>query len=103
MNQLLAILLMSALTMVLRIGPFVLFGRAEETTEGVRRFGQKLPAALMAMLVVYCLRQTPLTMEGFVPAVVASLVVLFLQTRFHKTVITIILGTATYMILLQMF
>ena len=73
----LAILLVASLcTILVRALPFVLFGRSGSPGRTVLYLGRVLPAAVMAILVVYCLRSTAFTSAaGFVPQLAACLLV----------------------------
>lgn len=53
------IVVAAALTFLLRALPFLVFGKKRHMPEdGV--FGKVLPSAIMAILIVYCMRNSPL-------------------------------------------
>ena len=57
MNHAVLVIAVTALvTMFLRFVPFLLFGGKRETPPYISYLGRLLPYAVMAMLVVYCLR-----------------------------------------------
>lgn len=98
--SLLLIAVMAVVTQLLRFLPFALF--AKGTPGPVLYLGKVLPPAIMAMLVVYCLRNTDFsgTMHGMAE-VVSVLLVVVLHKWKHHTLLSIIGGTACYMIFVQ--
>ncbi len=102
-NILAAILVMSAVTAGLRFLPFVLFSGKAKTPDFIDYLGKVLPYAVMAMLVVYCLKGVSFTgAEGFVPELIACAVVSGSYVLKRNTLISIISGTAVYMVLVQL-
>ena len=58
MGYTLAAILVSALcTLALRALPFLCFGKNRPVPPWLTRLGQALPPAIMAVLVIYCLRE----------------------------------------------
>ena len=55
-RDLLLILVMAVVTFATRLLPFLLFDRGEEPPKAVLYLGRVLPPAIMAMLIVYCLK-----------------------------------------------
>lgn len=96
----LLIAVMSAVTMLLRFLPFVLFSKS--TPKPVLYLGEVLPYSIMAMLVVYCLRNTSVleTPHGLPEAVSVTAVVLLHKWR-HNTLLAILGGTFCYMVSVQ--
>ncbi len=99
---LLAVLVCAACTVLLRAIPFALFGGKREMPATVRRLAQHLPAAIIAVLVIYCLKGVPdasaaqtLVTLGSVAAVVG------LHLWKHNTLLSIAGGTILYMLLLH--
>ena len=65
------ILTMAAVTFLTRALPFLLFGRGAEPPRLVLYLGQVLPPAVIAMLIVYCLKGVSFAAPaGWVPALV---------------------------------
>ena len=65
--------------------------------------GRVLPPAVMAILVVYCLRSTSFAAAAdFAPQLAAVAVVVLLHLWRHNTLLSIAGGTAVYMILLRL-
>jgi branched-subunit amino acid transport protein AzlD len=85
-----------------RFLPFVLFPDGREAPPFVTFLGKVLPAAMMGLLVVYCLKGVSFLRPPFgIPELAASAAVVGLQLRTRKPLLSIVVGTAIYMILLQ--
>lgn len=99
--SLLLIVIMSLVTQVIRFFPFAVF--AKGTPKPILYLGRVLPPAIMAMLVVYCLRNTSFTGKNHgIPEMVSVALVIGLHKWKHSTLLSIIGGTACYMLLVQM-
>lgn len=93
----------AAVTMLLRFLPFVIFGGGRPTPRYVLYLAQVLPCAIMAMLVVYCLRGAdPFGPTHALPELLASAAVVGLQLWRKNTLLSIAGGTALYMVLVQL-
>lgn len=99
---LLAIAVMAAATFFLRAIPFLAF-RDRETPPYIRYLGTWLPYAAMALLVVYCLKGIDFASAAHgVPEIIATVLVVGLHLWKKNTVLSIIAGTACYMILIRL-
>ncbi|MBE5845586.1 MAG: branched-chain amino acid permease [Butyrivibrio sp.] len=99
---LLAIVMSALITFGLRALPFVLFRGGRSMPEWMQRLGQILPSAIMAVLIVYCLKGAKSNPIGIgIPRIIAVAVVVASYKRKHNTFISIIVGTAAYMIMLR--
>lgn len=93
------ITLVTALT---RFLPFAVFGRGRKTPPLVEKLGRLLPYSIMGMLVVYCLKGTSFSsLGGFVPALISIFVVTGVYLWRKNTLLSIVAGTVSYMILVQ--
>lgn len=93
----------SLCTILVRALPFVLFGRSGTPGRGVLYLGRVLPPAVMAILVVYCLKSTSFSaVTNYLPQLVAVAVVVVLHLWRRNTLLSIAGGTAVYMILLRL-
>jgi branched-subunit amino acid transport protein AzlD len=104
-EQLITILLCVAATMLTRFLPFALFSRRGNTPAFIRYLGNALPAAIFAMLVVYCLKDVDLTAgwRGLPEAIgIAATVALHILSR-RNMLVSIGGGTLAYMVLVQNF
>ncbi|MBR5597438.1 MAG: AzlD domain-containing protein [Lachnospiraceae bacterium] len=89
-------------TFLERLLPFLIF-RKGQIPSLVRYLGKVLPLAIMATLVVYCLRGTTFDEFGnFVPQTVAVAVTTVLHLWKGNTLLSVIGGTVVYMWLVQM-
>lgn len=93
----------AVVTAALRFIPFLVFGGKKEPPAYITYLGHVLPGAIMAMLVVYCLKGVSLTsVSGFMPELIASAVVVALHVWRRNTLLSIIGGTVVYMLLVQL-
>lgn len=99
----LAIIAVVALcTLLTRALPFMILGGKREVPQVVRYLGHMLPPAIMAILVVYCMRGVDFLGKNHgLPEILASLVVVFLHLWKRNTLLSIGAGTICYMILVQ--
>ena len=99
---LLAIVMSALITFGLRALPFVLFRGGRSMPEWMQRLGQILPSAIMAVLIVYCMKGAKSNPIGIgIPGIIAVAVVVASYKRKHNTFVSIIVGTAAYMIMLR--
>lgn len=97
------ILISAGITFFLRALPFLMFKGKKQLPEKVTRLGKILPSAIMAVLIVYCLKdvRTDFAGSGRFQLIAVAVVALSYKWK-HNTFISIIAGTACYMILLAM-
>lgn len=96
-----AILVMAAVTALLRFFPFLVMGN-KKTPAYVEYLGKVLPYAVMAMLVVYCLKGVDFTCMPFgLCEIVSVLLVVGIHVWKRNTLLSIILGTICYMVLIR--
>lgn len=94
------IAVVAAVTALLRFLPFLVFGGGRKTPAMVTYLGRVLPYAIMGMLVVYCLRDVSVVAYPFgLPELVAGAAVVLLHLWRRNTLISIVGGTALYMLL----
>lgn len=97
-----AILVIALVTFGTRVAPFILFGKGRPTPKYIVYIGNYLPPAIMAMLIIYCLRNVHLNTFPFgIPEVIGVVVVAALHIWKRNNLISIIGGTAIYMIAIQ--
>ena len=101
-HAVLAVVIMAAVTVLLRILPFLIF-RGRKTPAYISYLGKYLPYAVMGMLVVYCLKGTTLTAVPFgFPELLSVGIVAALHLWKSNTLLSIVSGTACYMVLIQL-
>ena len=90
-------------TLITRALPFVIFGGKREVPQTIRYLGLVLPPAIMAILVVYCMKGVNFldTSHGL-PEMLASLTVVLLHLWKRNTLLSIGVGTICYMLLVQL-
>lgn len=97
-----SIAVMAVITFLTRALPFVLFDRGEAPPKIVLYLGRVLPPAVIAMLIVYCLRDVSFAAPvGWVPPLVAGAVTVGLHLWKHNNLLSIFGGTVLYMALVQ--
>ena len=95
------IAVMSAVTVLLRALPFLVFRK--KVPAYVSYLGRVLPPAIIGMLVIYCLKDTAVTAAPFgAPELIAGALVVILQAWKHSALLSILSGTAVYMLLIQL-
>ena len=88
--------------MITRFAPFVIFPDSKEPPEVVTWLGKVLPAAMMGLLVVYCLKGVSwLSAPHGAPELLAIAAVVGLHTWKRNVLLSIAGGTALYMLLVQ--
>lgn len=93
----------SMVTALIRFLPFWIFGGGRKTPPVVEKLGRVLPYAVMGMLVVYCMKGVEFsTLSGFLPALIATLVVVGLHLWKRNTLVSIVCGTISYMLMVQL-
>lgn len=90
-------------TMATRFTPFLLFRPGKALPSYVRYLGRALPAAIFALLVVYCLKDVSfLTGSRGVPESIAIAVTAGLHLWKRNMMLSMAAGTVCYMVLVQM-
>ena len=92
--------------MVTQIGillPFVLFSGNKKTPKFIEYLGKALPAAIFALLVVYCLKNVDITSGSYgIPEAISVAVVTVLHLWKRKILLSMAGGTFCYMLLVQL-
>ncbi len=92
---------MSAVTILLRAAPFLVFKK--KTPAYVLYLGQVLPAAIIGMLVIYCLKDVKILSAPFgAPELIAGALIIALQAWKRNVLLSILAGTVVYMLLTQL-
>lgn len=109
-----AIAVMAIVTFLTRALPFLLFDRGDHPPKLVLYLGRVLPPAVIAMLIIYCLKSNILAVEAnltslldpavlnqWLPAILSVAVVVILHVWKHNNLLSIFGGTILYMVLVQ--
>lgn len=100
MRVLILTAVMSAVTILLRSLPFLVFRK--ETPPYVAYLGKVLPPAIIGMLVVYCLKDVHWISAPFgVPELVGVACAAAVQAWKRNAVASILTGTIVYMLLIR--
>lgn len=90
-------------TVITRFVPFVVFPESKEPPRWVRYLGTVLPYAMAGLLVVYSLKDTSiLTGNHGIPEAIGILAVIALHIWKRNMLISILGGTAVYMLLINL-
>lgn len=97
-----AIAVMAAVTFLTRALPFLLFDRGEAPPKIVLYLGRVLPPAIIAMLIIYCLKGISFASPaGWAPQLIAVGAVVALHLWKKNNLLSIFGGTILYMVLVQ--
>jgi len=115
-----SIAVMAVVTFLTRALPFLLFDRGESPPRLVLYLGRVLPPAVIAMLIIYCMRSPAVAVSpdltagmagwlaavvsffvGWAPQLIAGVVVVILHIWKHNDLLSIFGGTILYMVLVQ--
>jgi branched-subunit amino acid transport protein AzlD len=96
------LIVVASVTGLTRAIPYIVFGRRKELPKTVHFLGTVLPASIMIILVLYCLRNIDLTAFPYGIVELFSIgIVIATQATKKNTFLSIFLGTACYMILIR--
>ena len=98
----LIILAVALTTFATRVLPFLIFPKGKEIPEVVRYLGRVLTPAVIGMLVIYCLKNVSVLAAPFgLPEFIAVAAVIVLHVWKRNNPLSIGVGTALYMFLIQ--
>ena len=99
----LLVAVIALVTAFIRFLPFAVWSGSRNTPKIIEKLGKVLPYAIMGMLVVYCLKNVSFaSTSGFLPELIACLVVGVSYVWKRNTLISIVCGTVCYMMLVQL-
>ena len=97
------LLIFALINFFLRSLPFLLFA-GKDLPKSIHHLSDKLPAAIMVILVIYNLRNTSFTQAPFaIPEILAVLVTILVHYWKESAITSLILGTVTYIVCLAVF
>lgn len=101
-EQIITIAVVALGTMLTRFLPFVIFRPGNRTPQCVKYLGTVLPSAVLALLVVYCLKDVNvLAGSRGIPELIAIAAVVTIHLWKRQMLISIATGTLIYMALIQ--
>ena len=96
------VLTVAVCTFLTRLFPFALFGRKQSPHPLVTYIGKILPSAVIAVLIIYCLKKVQImSLSAFAPQFIGIAVVAALHIWKRNYLLSIGVGTVCYMILVQ--
>lgn len=102
MYAIITVAICAIVTFATRAVPFVVFGRNGQPPETIRYLGKMLPPAVMAILIVYCLKDVDFSSwQQVLPQLIAIGVVVLLHLWKRNNLLSIGGGTVCYMLLVQ--
>ena len=103
LHSALIVAVVALVTIGLRFLPFAVFSGNKPVPTFVAYLGKVLPYAIMGMLVVYCLRNISVAAAPHgLPELISCALVAVLHLWKRNTLISIVGGTACYMLLVQL-
>ena len=101
---LLVIFAAAFVTFLVRAFPFLVFGKGERMRPGLAFIGRTLPLSVIAVLIVYCLKDALFVSFGALwPQLVGILATVLLHLWKRNNLLSIAGGTIIYMILIRLF
>lgn len=101
-TSLLIIVAVAVTTFATRAVPFLIFPKGKAIPKTVEYLGKVLTPAVIGMLVVYCLKDTPVVASPHgIPELIAVLAVVILHVWKRNNLLSIGAGTVLYMFLVQ--
>ena len=98
-----AIAVMTLITALLRFLPFLIFKGKAGTPPMVEKLGLLLPSAVIAMLVVYCMKDVSVMSAPYgIPELISCAAVAGLHIWKRNSLLSIGAGTVCYMLLVQL-
>ena len=102
MHAVIILLIIGAVTLATRILPVLIFGRKENISPYILYLGRTVPYSAMGLLIVYCLKDVRITQRPYgLPELIALSVVTGTYLWKRHTIFSVLIGTITYMILVQ--
>lgn len=93
----------AACTFFWRILPFVAFGKKRQMPRKLEYLAKALPPTIMAVLIVYCLKDLSYDLSSGVLKIAAVVITALAYKLTHSASVGIIIGTIIYMALIRFF
>ena len=94
--------ILALITFLRRATPFILFPDNKETPKYIEYLGKVLPNTIIAMLVVYCLKDVNIfTYPNALPEIISIVAIVILHLWKRSTLLSVGGGTVIYMVLVQ--
>ncbi len=103
LHCILIVAICSLVTIALRLIPFIIFPDGKKIPRIVSRLSNLFPGAVIGMLIIFCLKDVSVSTFPFgLPELIAVLFTGFLHIAFKNTLLSVLLGTVSYMLLVQL-
>lgn len=97
------IAVVAAVTLLTRAAPFLIFAGGKTPPGTVSYIGRTLPPAVIAVLIIYCIKDIAFThVEEVIPAALSIAAVALIHWKWRNTLLSVGAGTILYMILVQL-
>lgn len=101
-HAMIILLVMGFVTLMTRILPVLIFGRGEKVPDYILYLGKVVPFTAMGLLIVYCLKDVPVRESPHaLPELIALAVVSGTYLWKRNSILSVVIGTAVYMLLVQ--
>lgn len=101
-HDIFTVTVISAVTILTRFVPFMLFPGNKKTPKAVIFLSRMLPCAVMGMLIIYCLKDVSIVSAPHgIPELISIALVSLSYIWKKNTLVSILLGTVVYMLLTQ--
>ena len=102
-QALITVFICAAVTVLIRAAAFLLFPAGRQAPAFITWLSRQLPRAVMAMLLIYCLKDVSFAaVPNWVPTLAAVAVTAALHLWKRQMMLSIAGGTALYMILIRL-
>lgn len=102
LQMLVTVAITAAVTLGIRSLAFLLFPGGKKIPAFILWLGKQLPCAVIAMLVVYCLKDVRFSsVSDWLPAIAGVAAAAFLHLWKHSTILSVSGATALYMVLIR--
>ena len=96
------IVIAAVVTILLRAFPFIIFNGKKGMSPVVKKIADALPPAIIAVLVIYCLKDNlVIDVTKIIPALAAVAAVVAVHLYKRNTLISVLVGTIVYMLLIR--
>lgn len=103
MYSVIMIAIIASVTLLTRALPFLVFPENKKAPKVITYLSTVLPCSIMGMLIVYCLKGMNFTVAPYgASEIIACMIVVISYVWKRNTLVSIILGTVSYMALIQL-
>ena len=96
------LVVVAVVTAITRAIPYLLFGGNKKLPKSIIYLGNVLPYAIMITLVIFCIRNIKISSYPHgLPEIISIGLVVIIHLTAKNTIISIVLGTTIYMILIR--